>query len=1430
MIIRGKMLMTIAFPQFRSSSSKLAAGIRLGGRRRRQSLNGRRRRLVKGSRNRRLISETLESRQMLAGDFDVRFVLTARDIETDQLLPNIDGVVAMTADNDQTLRYQVPINEVFKLEVAAQDLRERGSQFGIFRVVTDILVESKGVLEPAIGEVQELIFSHDILSEDNSSGMLEFYLDSNPEEKVTMSLAEFLGDGDAHVAEVIREVVVGLNDDVSSGSQVRTRAMRIAEYGPEEVPVYFTDVVYTDPSFVGVDMPMLRVNLAIDSDGTEGLVLKEVVENEFDVYVDRDGDGSKDDINPDRMYQFFELRNRNVGVGDPPTFNLTRVYGNTRVVGGFDQSDVERDIFDEVGGLGPVSGGGIFDAIDGFSGEIAYDAFAIPVRAVSLANEVSVRLDPPDVGDGVLLYGTETNKEEVASDRILLGGNSRFLIDVGPELSNVEAADIRRELDEDGEQVTIELSSSVEADPGDLLYSLMSTAVLGSVVLDGHILRYVPNENAFGTEELVYRVTHESGAFDEGQITFDIDPKPDAPVAEDDSVRMDEDGELRISVASLLANDTDADADDLLELASHTQPEHGTVTRSEGMLVYRPSDDFFGEDSFSYTISDSTGLRSTATVGIVIDPINDPPWVQGESARTEPNSPIVFAIEELLSNDVAGPLEVEQDLSIVAVSATSVAGSTVVIDGDKIVYTPATDMMGEDSFSYTVSDGIAEEEATITIQVGFDVEAVLLELPSGISSDLAVRRVGDRIEVVDQNNEQALLLNRPLNTILSLVIRGAIDKPNRIEIDHHTGGLITFVEAAASLSVVGGDTGDDEVIIRSSEFVNATVSERDVDNPTINTGMIARLQSDSVVSEQVVSGFEKITVVGMEAISVSPTSIFDVDDSSLYLGASEPVTMSRTIRINGGTLSSASPLMLGNDVSLFGNGVVDGRVVSAIGSVITSTGNLRLGDVDYENGIDIGGVLDASRHEVTLLDADGAMIRGRLLLGADSLESVSSVAGWVQSLSGIEVHSDGQIRGHGTIVTPNHVETPLLNNGLIDGNSLDEPLILEGWVTGAGEVSDVRFAGTWNSSDEVTSRLDGPVNFLDTSVTHVDIGGDGAGTTYDRLRFNPIARLDGVLEVELVNDFSPKVGNRFDLIEGTSELAGEFDAVVLPSLPDGLTWLVDQSASGVSLHIELDENAIGEIVHVEFSETNEIIILADSGQEIPVEGDTFAMNVDPKNQRFESPDSWIVGETEKVGGERQQVATNGSATLRFLGAGWTNFIDRFDINRVGGVTAVDALVIINELNGPKYSSAETSTLVDVNAVEAFPNVFFDVNGDGRVSAVDALQVINRLIALDVGAEPIIEGEPAGGEIVAVDVFSHRDSTDDESLGGGFAPMGLGNLDPDAVSSATDSVLTQWSASSMPFPSQRSGDSRGNEADVLLTDALELFTQAESRKS
>ena len=103
------------------------------------------------------------------------------------------------------------------------------------------------------------------------------------------------------------------------------------------------------------------------------------------------------------------------------------------------------------------------------------------------------------------------------------------------------------------------------------------------------------------------------------------------PVAVNDSATTDEDTATIITAAQLLANDTDADGDTLTITGIDTTGTTGTLTdNSDGTYSYNPNGAFealndgdLGSDSFTYTISDSNGGTSSATVNIGIDGVTD---------------------------------------------------------------------------------------------------------------------------------------------------------------------------------------------------------------------------------------------------------------------------------------------------------------------------------------------------------------------------------------------------------------------------------------------------------------------------------------------------------------------------------------------------------------------------------------------------------------------------------------------------------------------------------------------------------------------------------------------------------------------------------------------------------------------------------------
>src|SRR5262249_31011838 len=87
---------------------------------------------------------------------------------------------------------------------------------------------------------------------------------------------------------------------------------------------------------------------------------------------------------------------------------------------------------------------------------------------------------------------------------------------------------------------------------------------------------------------------------------------------QDDRLTLPHDGftlaeDSPATVLDVLANDVAVPGVGSLSVAQVTQPGHGTVTLTDGVVRYTPDPDYHGPDSFTYTVSDGRGGTATAT-------------------------------------------------------------------------------------------------------------------------------------------------------------------------------------------------------------------------------------------------------------------------------------------------------------------------------------------------------------------------------------------------------------------------------------------------------------------------------------------------------------------------------------------------------------------------------------------------------------------------------------------------------------------------------------------------------------------------------------------------------------------------------------------------------------------------------------------------
>lgn len=193
-------------------------------------------------------------------------------------------------------------------------------------------------------------------------------------------------------------------------------------------------------------------------------------------------------------------------------------------------------------------------------------------------------------------------------------------------------------------------------------------------------------------------------------------------VANDDTFSVDEDSPG--TVLDVLANDqvVSGSPGNLTITAVGTTSHGGSVTIAQDgkSVTYTPAPDFFGDETFSYTVSDGTGDR-TAQVVVQVTAVNDDPTAVDDTFTVTENA--VGVTLDVLANDLIAP-DIDETLIVVSFSNVS-AGGTLSIPAAKdcLLYTPAANFSGVETFTYTISDGhggTATATVSVTVTEAYD--------------------------------------------------------------------------------------------------------------------------------------------------------------------------------------------------------------------------------------------------------------------------------------------------------------------------------------------------------------------------------------------------------------------------------------------------------------------------------------------------------------------------------------------------------------------------------------------------------------------------------------------------------------------------------------------------------------------------------------
>jgi hypothetical protein len=243
---------------------------------------------------------------------------------------------------------------------------------------------------------------------------------------------------------------------------------------------------------------------------------------------------------------------------------------------------------------------------------------------------------------------------------------------------------------------------------GDTLTVLSFGQGANGVVVDSGngTLTYTPDNGFDGVDTFTYTVTDGAGGTDTATVTVTVSANP-PPEALDDTASTDEDTAVSIDV---LANDSDPLGETVSILNIATQGSLGVATINAGQIDYVPNADANGTDTFTYTVTDGNGGTDVGMVTVTINPINDAPVAVDDSANTDEDTAVTV-------NVVGNDTDVDGDNLTITANTQGTSGAVVDNNDGTLTYTPSADFNGNDSFTYTISDGNIAATATVNITV-----------------------------------------------------------------------------------------------------------------------------------------------------------------------------------------------------------------------------------------------------------------------------------------------------------------------------------------------------------------------------------------------------------------------------------------------------------------------------------------------------------------------------------------------------------------------------------------------------------------------------------------------------------------------------------------------------------------------------------------
>lgn len=480
-------------------------------------------------------------------------------------------------------------------------------------------------------------------------------------------------------------------------------------------------VVYGSVGGFAADMDLSDLN------GTNGFVLNGFAENESAGYSVADaGDLNNDGIDDIILSAFMGTANGQAEAGQSYV-----IFGSAS---GF-SAQMSLDTLDGTNGFS-LDGAGAGDR-SGYSVAAAGDVNGDGIDDAIIGSRWVDLATGADVGQAYVVYGSAAGFA-ANMDLGSLDGSNGFAIN-GVAEGDWTGASVAGAGDVNGDGIGDLVVSAYLADPGGVTDAGSTFVIYGraggfGASLDLASLDYTEGFRVDGTEANAHSGRFVDGAGDlnadgfddiiigafqddqpgkadagESYVVYGFATPTGAPVAADAAVSVAEDNSTS---GQLSASDPDNDP---LSFSLASGPTNGTVTIGQGgAYIYTPDADFFGTDSFTFSVTDANQGSETSTVSVTVSAEPDAPVAMNDGYQTQLNTPLAIgALTGVLANDE----DADGDSLSVGLLSDATNGSLSLSADGSFTYIPDIGFEGVDGFEYQVTDGQTNATAWVEINV-----------------------------------------------------------------------------------------------------------------------------------------------------------------------------------------------------------------------------------------------------------------------------------------------------------------------------------------------------------------------------------------------------------------------------------------------------------------------------------------------------------------------------------------------------------------------------------------------------------------------------------------------------------------------------------------------------------------------------------------